>query len=158
MSNMIGAKTEEVKVEAVKLDMSQLFGDDSKVIPYTNLKLIDPNKIAVFKDIGEKTKVRLEGITKGRGFAGTVKRYGFRAGPKTHGHLGPRKPGSIGAQGQGRVIPGKKMPGHMGVNKRRVYGFILDVDEVNGILKFKGAVPGYRSSKVYLFLSKSNET
>jgi hypothetical protein len=148
---------EEIRIEALKLEMSQLFADDSKVIPYTNLKLTNTDMIKYFKGLDIKTPIRLEGLTKGRGFTGTVKKWGFRAGPKSHGHLYPRRPGSIGSQGQGRVIPGKKMAGRMGNAKRTVHGFILGIDEENGVLKFKGAVPGSRTSKVYLYLTKPNE-
>src|SRR3990167_10752094 len=58
--------------------------------------------------------VSLSGISKGKGFSGTVKRYGFKIGPKTHGSNNQRKPGSIGATTPQHVIKGKKMPGRMG--------------------------------------------
>ena len=64
-------------------------------------------------EIGEKVSVT--GITKGKGFAGGVKRHGFAGWPASHGHSHQRRPGSIGAQRPQRVVKGQKMAGHMGV-------------------------------------------
>ncbi len=69
--------------------------------------------------IGEK--VTVSGTTKGRGFQGTIKRHGFSRGPETHGNRNHRKPGSIGNSAwPAKVIRGKRMPGHMGVDKETV--------------------------------------
>ncbi|MEE9199380.1 MAG: 50S ribosomal protein L3 [Dehalococcoidia bacterium] len=90
-------------------------------------------------------RVDVIGISKGKGFAGVVKRYHFRGGPKTHGQSDRhRAPGSIGAgTTPGRVLKGKKMAGHMG--RQRVTARNLMVMEANserGLLLVKGAVPG----------------
>ena len=90
-------------------------------------------------------KVDVIGISKGKGFAGVVKRYHFRGGPKTHGQSDRhRAPGSIGAGATpGRVLKGKRMAGHMG--RRRVTARNLTVMEANperGLVLVKGAVPG----------------
>ena len=89
------------------------------------------------------------GFSKGRGFAGGVKRYGFHGGPKTHGQSDRhRAPGSIGAgSSPGRVIKGLKMAGHMG--DARITAQHLEVilaDPERNLLLLKGAVPGGRNS------------
>jgi large subunit ribosomal protein L3 len=89
--------------------------------------------------------VDITGTSKGRGFAGVVKRYGFGGGPKTHGQSDrQRAPGSIGAtSGTARVFKGKRMPGHMG--NRRVTSQNLKVvlvDEERNLIGVRGAVPG----------------
>ncbi|MEA3253802.1 MAG: 50S ribosomal protein L3 [Chloroflexota bacterium] len=89
--------------------------------------------------------VDVSGLSKGKGFAGVVKRYHFAGGPKTHGQSDRhRAPGSIGATtSPGRVLKGKKMAGHMGnrnVTARNLE--IVDVDIERNLLLVKGAVPG----------------
>lgn len=95
--------------------------------------------------------VKVTGTTKGKGFAGGVKRWGFSGGPKTHGQSDRhRAPGSLG-QGTtpGRVYKGKKMAGHMGVRKHTTLGLeVIEVDQNNNLLTIKGAVPGARNSFV----------
>ncbi len=92
-------------------------------------------------------KVTVSGISKGRGFQGTVKRHGFARGPETHGCRNHRKPGSVGNSAwPGKIIKGKKMPGHMGVNKETVKNLtIMDIKHDDNLLLIKGAVPGYKT-------------
>ena len=93
-------------------------------------------------------EVRVTGITKGKGFAGVVKRWGFAGGPKTHGQSDRhRAPGSIGqATTPGRVYKGKKMAGHMGVNKLTIGGLeIVEVNPDKNLLLVKGSVPGAKN-------------
>jgi large subunit ribosomal protein L3 len=90
-------------------------------------------------------RINVTGFSKGRGFAGVVKRYHFAGGPKTHGQTDRhRAPGSIGATTfPGRVLKGKRMAGHMG--NRRVKARNLEVFQANpesNLLLVKGAVPG----------------
>lgn len=89
--------------------------------------------------------VRVSGLTKGRGFQGVVKRHGFAGGPKTHGQKNRfRAPGSIGATAPQRVVPGRKMAGHMGVERVTIKNLeVIEVDKENGVIALKGAVPGY---------------
>jgi large subunit ribosomal protein L3 len=89
-------------------------------------------------------KVNVSGVSKGRGFQGTIKRHGFSRGPETHGNRNHRKPGSVGNSAwPGKIIKGKKMPGHMGVNRETVKNLtIIDVKKDENILLVKGAVPG----------------
>jgi len=89
-------------------------------------------------------KVDVTGISKGKGFAGTVKRWNFNTGPKTHGSRNYRRPGSIGAGSDpARVFKGKKMPGHMGHEQVTVQNLeVVKVDSEKNLLLIKGAVPG----------------
>ena len=97
--------------------------------------------------------VDVSGITKGRGFQGVVKRYGFRGGSDTHGSMFHRAPGSIGCSAwPSRVVKGKKMPGRMGndtVMTKNV--IIIDVRAEENILLLKGSVPGAKQSLLKIF-------
>jgi large subunit ribosomal protein L3 len=89
--------------------------------------------------------VDVAGVTRGKGFAGTIKRHGFTMGDATHGNsLSHRSPGSIGQrQTPGRVFPGKKMSGHMGaVNQTSQNLVVMKVDVERGLIAIRGAVPG----------------
>jgi len=102
--------------------------------------------------------VKVTGITKGRGFAGGVKRWGFAGGPKTHGQSDRHR--AIGSIGQtttpGRVFKGKKMPGHMGVSKLTVTNLeVVEVDEATNSLLVGGSIPGARGG--FLILEKTGK-
>ena len=95
--------------------------------------------------------VSIQGISKGKGFAGTVKRYNFKGGPKTHGQSDRhRAPGSIGAgSSPGRVWKGTKMSGHMGSEKVTQRGLkITKIDKENNLIEVKGSVPGANRNTV----------
>jgi len=91
---------------------------------------------------GERVKVT--GVTKGRGFQGVVHRYGFGGGPATHGNTRHRKPGSIApGTDPSRIIKGKRMPGHMGARRFTELGLtVVKVDAERNLLFVRGAVPG----------------
>ena len=94
-------------------------------------------------------RVDATGLSKGRGFAGGVKRHGFHGGPKTHGQSDRhRAPGSIGAGSTpGRVLKGLKMAGHMGNARVTVRNLeVVSTDPERNLLMLKGAVPGARNS------------
>jgi large subunit ribosomal protein L3 len=97
-----------------------------------------------------KQKVDVIGTSKGRGFAGLVKRHHFRGGPATHGSMFHRAPGSIGASSfPSRVFPGMRMAGHMGNQRVTVRNLeIVEVDAEDNLLIVKGAVPGPNGSYV----------
>jgi large subunit ribosomal protein L3 len=97
---------------------------------------------------GEKVKV--SGISHGKGFAGTIKRHKFHRGPKTHGSHNIRKPGSIGASATpSRVFKGMKMAGRMGGKRVTQVGLVVhDVDAERNLLLVKGAVPGPKNGFV----------
>jgi large subunit ribosomal protein L3 len=89
--------------------------------------------------------VDVQGVTKGKGFQGTIKRWNFRMGDATHGNsLSHRSPGSIGQrQTPGRVFPGKKMSGHMGSDTQTTQNLrVVKVDVERGLIAVRGAVPG----------------
>ena len=89
--------------------------------------------------------VDVQGVTKGKGFQGTIKRWNFKMGDATHGNsLSHRAPGSIGQrQTPGRVFPGKKMSGHMGSDTQTTQNLqIVKVDVERGLIAVRGAVPG----------------
>ncbi|NLB80149.1 MAG: 50S ribosomal protein L3 [Clostridiaceae bacterium] len=89
-------------------------------------------------------KVDISGISKGKGFAGTVKRWGTHRGPMSHGSGYHRGVGAMsGCSSPGRVMKGKKLPGHMGVEKVTVQNLtVVKVDSEKGVMLIKGGVPG----------------
>ncbi|ADL11713.1 50S ribosomal protein L3 [Acetohalobium arabaticum] len=95
-------------------------------------------------------RVDVTGTSKGKGFAGTVKRWNFNLGPKTHGSRNYRLPGSIGASADpARVFKGKKMPGRMGREQVTIQNLkVAKVDPEKNILAVKGAVPGPKKALV----------
>jgi len=103
--------------------------------------------VSIFE--GDK-KVTVVGVSKGRGFAGTIKRHKFQRGPSAHGSKNVRAPGSLGAHSfPGRVFPGKRLAGHHGMEQKTVKNLeIVKVDVEGGLLFVKGAVPGAKSGKV----------
>jgi large subunit ribosomal protein L3 len=102
--------------------------------------------------------VDVTGVSKGKGFAGTVKRYGFAGGPKTHGQSDRhRAPGSIGAGASpGRVLKGTHMAGHMGNERVTIRKLeVLKTDPEHNLLLVKGAVPGAKNG--LLLIGKSGK-
>lgn len=95
-------------------------------------------------------KVLVSGMMKGRGFAGVVKRYNFAGGPKTRGQKNRhRAPGSIGSTAFQRVVKGRRMAGHMGVERITIKNLaIVDIDKEKNLIFLKGAVPGARGGVV----------
>jgi large subunit ribosomal protein L3 len=105
---------------------------------------VDPGTTVSLEMFSVGERVTVSGISKGRGFQGTVKRHGFSRGPETHGNRNHRKPGSIGNSAwPSKVIKGKRMPGHMGVEKETIKNLtIVDIKHKDNLLLIKGAVPG----------------
>ncbi len=95
-------------------------------------------------------KIDVTGISKGKGFAGPMKRWGLHRGPMAHGSGYHRGSGSMGAcSNPGRVMKGKKLPGHMGVVKVTVQNLeVVKVDAENNLILLKGAVPGVKGGLV----------
>jgi len=103
--------------------------------------------------VGEE--VNATGTSKGKGFAGTVKRHNFNTGPKTHGSNNYRQPGSIGDTGPQRVVKGKRMAGHMGAERVTVKNLkIVDIDLDKDQLILRGAIPGPNKSGVLIWTKK----
>ena len=107
----------------------------------------DQVKVDVFTD-GDAVEV--VGRSKGRGFAGTIKRHNFARGPESHGSMNVREPGSIGQSAYpSRVIKGTRSSGHMGDERVTVKGLtVAKVDIENNLLMVRGAVPGANGSLV----------
>ncbi|MDH7571840.1 MAG: 50S ribosomal protein L3 [Armatimonadota bacterium] len=100
----------------------------------------DEIKVDIF-EVGER--VRVTGISKGKGFQGVVKRHHFHGGPQSHGSMIHRKPQSSGATDAARVFKGVKKPGHMGHERVSVKGLrVVRVDPERNLLLVRGAVPG----------------
>ncbi|MDP3052862.1 MAG: 50S ribosomal protein L3 [bacterium] len=126
-----------------KLQMSQIF-KDGKVIPVTPIKVAD---ISVFNE-GELLKIT--GISRGIGFQGVVKRWGFHGGPKSHGGKHSlRAPGSIGSTAPQRVLKGRKMAGRTGGRQKTIGNLeVVSLNKENAVLMVKGAIPGYKNSEI----------
>ncbi len=119
-----------------------------------NLKIRDEIRVDVFK---KGDLVDVVGISKGKGFAGVVKRWGFKGGPASHGAGGwRRRPGSIGASADpSRVFKGKKMPGKMGAERKTVRNLeIVKIDKKENLLLIKGSLPGNKGSLLTIKSSK----
>ncbi|XOF32266.1 MAG: 50S ribosomal protein L3 [Candidatus Electrothrix sp. YB6] len=98
-------------------------------------------------------KIDVSGRSKGRGFQGVMKRHGFGGGKASHGSGFQRAPGSIGCSAYpGRVVKGKKLPGHMGTEKKTVKNLtVVDIREEENILLVQGAVPGAKNGLVSIY-------
>lgn len=93
--------------------------------------------------LSEAKTLRTSFNSKGRGFSGVIKRHNFAGGPASHGSRFHRRPGSIGmAEFPGRVMPGKKMPGHYGNTTTTVKNEVVSFDSENGVIVVKGSIPG----------------
>ena len=111
------------------------------------LKIGDTVTVEAFED-GQMVSVA--GVSKGKGFQGTIKRHNFSRGPETHGSHNVRQPGSIGASAYpSRVFKGVRMSGHMGAQRVTQQGLrIVRRDVENNLLLIKGSVPGAKNSVV----------
>jgi large subunit ribosomal protein L3 len=140
------AKTEAPPVKVIREVALEVDADGVVATKAGDRVLVDIFSDAKFVDVS--------GTSKGRGFAGVVRRHHFGGGPKSHGHMFQVQ-GSIGASSYpSRVFPGQRMPGHMGaeqvtVRNLRIRG--IDLDE--NLLMVEGAVPGSREG--YVLISKA---
>ena len=113
----------------------------------SDLKVGDVIDVAQF---AEGDVIKVSGLSKGRGFQGVVKRHGFGGGPKTHGQKNRhRAPGSIGSTATQRVVPGRKMAGHMGQERFSIKNLkVAAIDRENNLLMIHGPVPGMRGTLI----------
>ena len=140
----------EIKIAQAEITGSEKIKTTSDVV-----KTGDKITLSIFEP-GDQVKVC--GITRGKGFAGTVKRWGFAGGSKTHGQSDRhRAPGSIGqTTTPGRVYKGKKMAGHMGHAKLTITGLeVIEVDSAASQLIVKGSVPGVKNG--FLIIEKTGK-
>jgi len=129
------------KIIEIKLD------DVSKYKPGDVLKVSD-----IFK---EGDIVDVTGLTKGKGFAGGMKRWGFHGGPASHGSKFHRRVASIGQMGVSHVWKGKRMPGHLGAEKVTILNLkVIKVIPDKNLILIKGGIPGPRKGIVFIRKSK----
>jgi large subunit ribosomal protein L3 len=128
--------------------MQKKYGLSKEFNRFVELKVAntEPGDLSV-EPLKEAKKVKLTFKSKGRGFAGVMKRHGFAGGPGGHGSRFHRAPGSIGnCEFPGRVQPGQKMPGHYGNKNVTVNAEVVEFDPDMGVLVIKGSVPGANGS------------
>ena len=102
-----------------------------------------PGDTVTVEIFAEGESVDVSGVSKGKGFAGTIKRWNQRRGPMGHGSKNHRRPASAGAKGPARVFKGKHSPGHMGAENVTVQNLqVVKVDAERNLLLIRGAVPG----------------
>ncbi|MDD5692984.1 MAG: 50S ribosomal protein L3 [Patescibacteria group bacterium] len=129
---------------------------ESKILREVKIENVDDESTKVGDQIkvdifSEGDLVNVTGISKGKGFAGTIKRHNFHRGPKTHGSHNYRAPGSIGAGYPEHVFKGQKLPGQMGHEQVTIKQLkVIKVDVENNILAIRGAIPGPRKSTVLI--------
>lgn len=116
----------------------------------------DQDKLSVGDEVKVDTftvgdKVKVTAAMKGRGFAGPIKRYGFKGAPASHGHDHPRAVGSIGGRFPQHVRKGKKMAGRMGGVRTVKNLEVVDVDVERNLIALKGAVPGANGGIVKIY-------
>ncbi|MDI6603396.1 MAG: 50S ribosomal protein L3 [Patescibacteria group bacterium] len=128
-----------------KLLFLREFRTEAPKIDDKELKKGDKIDVSVFN---EGDLVKVSGLSKGKGFAGVVKRWHFKGRPASHGTKHElRTPGSVGASQPERVIKGKKMPGRMGFERVTVKNLkIVKIDKENNLIAVKGAVPGAKGT------------
>lgn len=115
---------------------------------FANLEVGAEIKADIFQP-GEYVDVT--GVTKGKGFAGAIKRHNFSRGPMAHGSMYHRGVGSLGSREPARVFPGRKLPGRMGGERRTIQGLrVVKVDADRNLILVRGSVPGPRGGLVLI--------
>lgn len=162
--NAIRLGFEDIKDSKVKKPLREVF-KKIKVTPKRFIKEIpvenpENYRIAQNIDVAQFCPgdfVDIVGTSKGRGFQGGIKRWHWSGGPKTHGSMSHRTPGSIGASAfPSRVYKGHHLPGHMGNQRVSVQNLeVIKVDKENNLLVLKGSVPGPLNS--YLIIKKAKK-
>lgn len=148
----VGAGTTKLGKNAGKAVAGQGGGKAYRVIKeFPKVGELEKGQTIGLEQVKAGDVVDVTSTSKGKGFQGTVKRYNFSTGPKTHGSRNYRPPGSIGGTGAARVFPGQKMPGRMGaetVTTRNLAVVAVHRDEEAVLVR--GAVPGPRGALVVL--------
>jgi large subunit ribosomal protein L3 len=149
-----GEKREKLVSSPVKGHLKKA-NTDKTFSKFAELKSTEVDAEALGKEVSleaftKDTFVDVTGTTKGKGFAGVMKRYNFSGGPASHGHKFHRTTGSIGNRATpGRVFAEKKMPGHMGDKKKTVQNLqVVEVNEDQGYMLIKGSLPGSKNGFV----------
>lgn len=140
---------ENLELQGRKLNMTQVFLPSGKVIPVTKIQI---DSVDTLEEAGEflNKEVIITGTSKGKGFTGAIKKWGFRKQGETRGAKDKvRAPGAIGSQTPGRVYKGKKMAGRKGNKKVTIKGLeVVNINEDEKQIMVSGSIPGARNSKV----------
>jgi large subunit ribosomal protein L3 len=125
-------------------------GPHRRLVELRGASELAPGETVTVEAFEPGEKIKVTGISIGKGFQGTIKRHRFSRGPESHGSHNVRKPGSIGASATpSRVFKGMKMAGQMGSKRVTQVGLtVVDRDVEQNLLLVKGAVPGHRNSIV----------
>lgn len=136
------------KLKKLKLDISPAKFQEFDLVAETAPEVGSQISVDSVLTVGEN--INVVGISKGRGFAGVIKRYGFQRQPVSGGQSDRvRAPGAIGAQTPGKVIRGKKMPGHYGNKSKFIKNLqIFAIDTAKNEILINGSVPGHLNSYV----------
>ncbi len=104
------------------------------------------------ESLAESKTVKITSQSKGRGFAGVIKRHNFSRGPETHGSTHHREPGSVGTCAKpARILKGKKMPGHYGATQTTLRSVeVVSIDTDKNLIALKGPIPGAKNSFVFI--------
>ena len=125
-------------------------GGHRHLVEFRGSSELQPGETVTVEAFEAGDRVKVSGVSIGKGFQGTIKRHNFHRGPVSHGSHNVRKPGSIGASATpSRVFKGKKMAGHMGAHRVTQPGLVVhEVDAERNLLLVRGAVPGPKSGLV----------
>jgi len=145
-------ESEKSGYDAIKIKVTDR--KKSKLMEFRSAKKIEGIKPGDKISVGQfqvSDKINVIGISRGKGFAGAIKRHGFSRGPETHGSGHHRRVGSIGSMFPQHVLKGQKMPGRMGGQRTTVKNLeIVDVDPRKNLLLVSGAIPGSKGSEIRL--------
>jgi large subunit ribosomal protein L3 len=125
-------------------------GGHRHLVEFRGTSELQPGETVTVEAFEAGDRVKVSGVSIGKGFQGTIKRHNFHRGPVSHGSHNVRKPGSIGASATpSRVFKGKKMAGHMGAHRVTQPGLVVhEVDVERNLLLVLGSVPGPKSGLV----------
>ncbi|MEI8229853.1 MAG: 50S ribosomal protein L3 [Candidatus Peregrinibacteria bacterium] len=120
--------------------------------PVASLEGLAPGTEITVTVVPEAALVSIMGVSKGKGFQGVIKRHHFTRGPMSHGSHHHREPGSVGMRTQpGRILKGKRMPGHMGLDQLTLkHRPVVVTDAAAGVFAVRGPVPGPNGAAVYV--------
>ena len=126
------------------------FGGHRHLVEFRGASELQPGETVTVEAFEAGDRIKVSGVSIGKGFQGTIKRHNFHRGPVSHGSHNVRKPGSVGASATpSRVFKGKKMAGHMGAQRVTQTGLVVhDVDAERNLLLVRGSVPGPKSGLV----------
>lgn len=138
------------------MGMTHIFIEQGRRCPVTVVETqpSSDNPDGLLLNVGDFVDV--QGVSKGCGFQGGMKRWNWSGGPQSHGSMSHRRVGSIGASASpSRVLRGQHMPGHMGNQRVTVQNLqVVKLDKQNNLVIIKGAIPGHRNSKLIIRIAK----